>query len=93
MASEGRTTLSVLNRLFSTSVFFFFLSLNNFHSSYFTYLADGEVPRFFSARLGTFQLYICAEEKSLFSMMLLLHQRIVQITNGYSPWAKRKMKS
>ena len=56
MASEGRTTLSVLNRLFSTSVVFFFLSLNNFHSSYFTYLADGEVPRFFSARLGTFQL-------------------------------------
>ena len=73
MASEGRTTLIVLNRLFSTSVVFFFLSLNNFHSSYFTYLADGEVPRFFSARLGTFQLLICAEEKSLFSMMLLLH--------------------
>ena len=72
MASEGRTTLSVLNRFFSTGVFFF-LSLNNFHSYYFTYLADGEAPRFFSARLGTFQLYICAEEKSLFSVMLLLH--------------------
>ena len=66
MASEGRTTLSILNRLFSTGVFFFFLSLNNFHSYYFTYLADGEAPRFFSTCLGTFQLYICAEEKVYF---------------------------
>lgn len=34
--------------------FFFFLSLNNFHSYYFAFLADGEDSGFFSTRFGTF---------------------------------------
>ena len=38
--------------------FFFFLSLSNFHSYYFAFLADGVALRFFSARFGTFQLCI-----------------------------------
>ena len=46
--------------------FFFFLSDTIFHLYYFAYLADGEAPRFFSAHLGTFQLYICAKEKKSF---------------------------
>lgn len=60
--------------------FFFFLSFNNFHSYYFASLVGGEYPRFFSARLGTFQSYIYGKEKSLFSLILWLRLGIIQIT-------------
>ena len=52
----------------------FSLSLINFYPDCFAFLADGEAPGFFSARLVTYQPYIGAKEKkSLFSLILLLH--------------------
>ena len=52
----------------------FSLSLINFYSDCFAFLADGEAPGFFSALLVTYQPYIGAKEKkSLFSLILLLH--------------------
>ena len=65
----------------------FFPSLNNIYSDYFAFLADGEASGFFSARPVTYQPY---------SLILLLHERIVQITIGCSPFqpiGEKRMKS
>ena len=75
----------------------FFPSLNNIYSDYFAFLADGEASGFFSARPVTYQPYIGAKEKkSSFSLILLLHEWIVQITIGCSPFqpiGEKRMKS